>query len=261
MENILPLIRSKPYKAIAPEQTVARIRGVFVGLGIELTEEILSRENGRCSCCLRLFDPLCNRAVFQTIGKGRTMEYAMASAYGEMIERIQNLAFYMTLVYPSEPETKGLSQPFPFRYCPDEMDFSIDRLHQGLRYLFRNDVIPATISGGSYSKGIPFFNLFELKMEYLPVRPFQVVVGSNGMCSGNTPEEALIHGICEIFERYVLKQLFLFPCPLPDIPKTFFAGPRDPGRPHHTGKVVWIRGAHQGLLTGFGSSSSRSCDR
>jgi hypothetical protein len=52
----------------------------------------------------------------------------------------------------------------------------------------------------------------------------QVIVGSNGMCSGNTPAEALIHGICEVFERHVLKQLFLSPCSPPDVPLEFFSG-------------------------------------
>jgi ribosomal protein S12 methylthiotransferase accessory factor YcaO len=44
------------------------------------------------------------------------------------------------------------------------------------------------------------------------------------MCGGNTRAEALIHGICEVFERHVLKQLFLAPfCP-PDVPMELFTG-------------------------------------
>lgn len=31
--------------------------------------------------------------------------------------------------------------------------------------------------------------------------------GSNGMCAGNTPEEALVQGISEIIERYVQKKI------------------------------------------------------
>ncbi len=35
-----------------------------------------------------------------------------------------------------------------------------------------------------------------------------MINGTNGICSGNSYEEALIHGFSEIFERYVTKKYF-----------------------------------------------------
>ena len=92
------LARVKPYKAAAPEDTVSDIRSRLAGLGMSFVEEAIHGEAGSFSYCLRLVDDVRCEPVFQTMGKGRTDSYAKASAYGEMIERIQNLAFYMMLM-------------------------------------------------------------------------------------------------------------------------------------------------------------------
>ena len=46
---------------------------------------------------------------------------------------------------------------------------------------------------------------------------------SNGMCAGNTREEALVQGMSEIIERYVQKRLFIEKPTLPDIPEEYLA--------------------------------------
>ena len=45
--------------------------------------------------------------------------------------------------------------------------------------------------------------------------------GSNGMCAGNTPEEAIVQGLSEIFERVAQKRLFIEKTALPIIPDSF----------------------------------------
>jgi ribosomal protein S12 methylthiotransferase accessory factor len=187
-------------------------------------EEPIHGEEGSFSYCLRLVDDLRGEPVFQTMGKGRTDSYAKASAYGEMIERIQNLAFYMMLMYPSEPETGCPVRNMPFKYYPDEKALKGEELCRGIGRLSRNDPAPDDFLPAESAIGVPFWNVFGSRAEYLPFRALQVIVGSNGMCSGNTPAEALIHGICEVFERHVLKQLFLSPCSPPDVPLELFAG-------------------------------------
>jgi len=42
---------------------------------------------------------------------------------------------------------------------------------------------------------------------YFPSTILDLSVGSNGMCAGNTPGEALIQGLSEIYERYVLMRI------------------------------------------------------
>ena len=218
------LARIKPYKAAAPDDTVSDIRSRLAGLGMPFVEETIHGEEGSFSYCLRLVDDVRGEPVFQTMGKGRTDSYAKASAYGEMIERIQNLAFYMMLMYPSKPETGCSVRNMPFKYYPDEKVLAGEELLRGIGRLSRNEPAPDDFLQAEPAIGVPFWNVFGSRAEYLPFRAFQVIVGSNGMCSGNTPAEALIHGICEVFERHVLKQLFLSPCSPPDVPLELFAG-------------------------------------
>jgi ribosomal protein S12 methylthiotransferase accessory factor len=217
------LVRIKPYKAAAPEDTVRAIQFLLGSMGLPFTEEAIHAEEGRFSYCLRLLDDVRGEPVFQTMGKGRTNTYARASAYGEMVERLQNLAFYMTLMYPSEPETGNPTLDMPFKYFPDEKPVAGEELRRGIGRLSRHDNLLEDCLGES-AIGVPFWNVFDGHVEYMPFRAIQVIVGSNGMCSGNTPAEALIHGICEVFERHVLKQLFLSPCTPPNVPLDLFAG-------------------------------------
>jgi ribosomal protein S12 methylthiotransferase accessory factor len=218
------LARLKPYKAARPEDTVSEIRARLMNLEMSFVEKAIHSEEGCFSYCLQLVDNSRGEPVFQTMGKGRTDAFARASAYGEMIERVQNLAFYIMLVYPSEPESKNLLHKAHFQYYPDEKYIAGEELHRSAARLFRNDTQPNGWAWEGPVIGVPFWDIFGARAEYIPYRAFQAVVGSNGMCSGNTMAEALIHGICEVFERYVLKQIFLSPFIPPDVPLDIFAG-------------------------------------
>jgi ribosomal protein S12 methylthiotransferase accessory factor len=217
------LARLKPYKAVQPEDTVSRIQVCLTDIGLMFVETPIGGEEGRFSYCLQLVDADQGDPIFQTMGKSRTDAYARASAYGEMIERLQNLAFYMMLLYSSEPETGRSAPKRTFKYYPDEQNLAGETLRRGIDRLSRNDPAPTDFIPVEPAIGVPFWNVFSERVECLPYRAFHVIVGSNGMCSGNTPEEALIHGICEVFERKVLKQLFLLPCNPPEVPLTYFA--------------------------------------
>ena len=45
-------------------------------------------------------------------------------------------------------------------------------------------------------------------IEYIPDRLFSYLFDTNGMCAGNSKEEALIEGLSEILERYVGMRIF-----------------------------------------------------
>ncbi|MFH0878832.1 MAG: YcaO-like family protein, partial [Lentisphaerota bacterium] len=219
------LSRTKPYKAASPEQTIGVIQKILHNLGVSFVEEPIEGQGPFFSYCLRVVDATNHQTVFQTMGKGLTDAYARASAYGELIERLQNLAFFIMLKYPTESEL-GLDPDTPFKYFPDERFIAWTDLSPHAAHLFRKG--SPGLSSDPYQeqriKAVPFWNVFGGQMEYLPFRHFQLVVGSNGMCSGNTKKEALIHGLCEVFERHVLKRMFTNPfCP-PPIPPDLFSG-------------------------------------
>jgi ribosomal protein S12 methylthiotransferase accessory factor len=55
---------------------------------------------------------------------------------------------------------------------------------------------------------LPFYDVFSNKISLIPKTLLRLGVGSNGMCAGNTAEEALIQGFCEVFERHFMIKLF-----------------------------------------------------
>jgi ribosomal protein S12 methylthiotransferase accessory factor len=219
------LQRHKPYKALSPVKTIELISGIFQNMGISLTEHPVSSKGLFHACSLSIVDPQNKQVLFSSYGKGICSEYARASAYAEIAERFQNLAFYMMLKYSSEPETDGDTYK-QFKYYPDEKLLPFKIVSDKVSMFFRGSsagFLHKIINNGS-AICIPFWNVFDRAIDYFPFRMMQVVVGSNGMCSGNTKEEAIIQGISEIFERHVLKQMYKHPfCP-PEIPLSFFEG-------------------------------------
>jgi len=197
---------------------------IIENLGLGWKEEQVSNQSMVSACVLKLINPKNNHVIFQSFGKGKSHDWARASAWGEMIERIQNMAFYMILIYPTQPEIDS-AEPKKFRYFPDEKTFILGNESNSDFFNYFSRLAGDDITGENTGKemiGVPFLNLFENKPDYLPFRMVQGVVGSNGMCSGNTREEALNQGLCEIFERYVLKEFYLNPfCP-PDISVEWF---------------------------------------
>lgn len=220
------LKREKPYKALPPEKTIEKIKGILEESGFRFSEKRIKGNPFFYATTLGLVNPGNDQRFFTTYGKGSSTEWASASAWGEMIERIQNLAFYMIFIYPSRAgNNKQVRNGFEF--YPDEKVFSSQENHDKQFYKNLESLTGTKIaSPGSGKKitGIPFYNLFEKRSEYFPVRAMQVAVGSNGMCSGNTPEEAMIQGISEVFERFVLKSLYINPICPPEIPIVCFEG-------------------------------------
>ncbi len=216
--------RLKPYKATDPVNTVNKIRDVLNSLGLHLIETTVKCDTPFHSTILSIKNPENDQIIFSTYGKGSSDEWASASAWGEMIERIQNIAFYMILIYPACPENDDCEID-EFKYFPDERIFTLGaqsdfKFEENFKNLTKNK--DDEIVNDKKIIGVPFFSVFDNTIEYLPFRALQVIVGSNGMCSGNTRDEALIQGISEIFERHVLKSFYLHPYTPPDIPLEYF---------------------------------------
>ena len=149
-------------------------------------------------------------------GKGISREFALASAYGELMERLQSRA----LIRPTFGIFNYLEAVFH-----DEIEPSLEDFIRDYHYLFNNYVSLKKIekfnavlqSNNLIRRCIPFFSLTEQQIKYLPYKLITMCCGSNGLCAGNTKEEAIIQGICEIFERYVHRKIFNETIELSDI--------------------------------------------
>ena len=95
------------------------------------------------------------------------------------------------------------------RYSSDRKEFSYEEFD--FRWIQRED------SCQNYKLAARFNQLSvsdndDISVSESIVIPYAVLdyyYGSNGMCAGNTVEEALVQGICEIIERYVQRRIIL----------------------------------------------------
>lgn len=243
----MPGYDSMRYKDDLPANTVQRIKKILDGLGIGTVEKWFEPVNGLCSLQVIL-----QGTGIKTNGKGTTPEYAMASAYAEFIERLQNLAlinypspeirdyqgFYAApdekritledMYNASDGETKIYLPPPPENEAATvseflsqwlestaETDAQIDALQNYKFYAAEGDPPGFT--------AVPFYSVSDETVYYVPSQVLRLAYGSNGMCAGNTPEEAIVQGISEVLERHANLQILKKQIVPPTIPEEYIA--------------------------------------
>lgn len=232
----------KPYKDDTPVNTVKKIKKILSKLNIE-TEEYHYNTNGLFGSTIKISNDglgLLTKHI-STNGKGKSFEYSLASAYGEFMERLQNGILINQQQYalkknllPNQfshklKKTKG---DLDFMYDPKEEIYKIDKYIED-NYIFLSEllqikeiktlkeIIKKDLNFYNF-RCVPFLNINDKCLTYLPIELLFKLVGSNGMCAGNTREEAIIQGICEVFERYAMKELYDKKITPPTIPKKVF---------------------------------------
>ncbi len=240
--------RGKPYKQAPPEETVARLRAILdeVGIGTAETErDTLSFHSGRVETADLAYPMLRMGAN----GKGMTREYSRASAHAEFFERLQN----GNLTHPSHLHVAGEAyyRAYPaaarrreqlaaraplarFHGDPREVVLpvgeAVERCGASLAGLLGLDDPARQLAYLRDRLGLrevlcaPFYEPARREEVLVPLRLLEIHVASNGMCAGNTPTEALVQGVCELFERHAMKRIFVEQPRLPEIPLAFFGG-------------------------------------
>ena len=136
-------------------------------------------------------------------GKGTSKDYALASAYGELMERLQNgmlFRLYNNFYYDkNEKNTNFAELKKSENLFIKEANITKRKIEKVNKLttpaLYYEEKIKNIIT-------VPFENISEKRISYLPIKYIFSIQSTTGMCSGNTKEEALIQGICEIYERY-----------------------------------------------------------
>lgn len=209
-------MNTKKYKAATPEETVARIKKLLSENHIPVKDLIYG--DGDLFCSYRLVIAENDDDTIGTNGKGMTPPYAQASAYAEMMERFQN----RVVIYPNPANHRS-----SYMFFPDETKRSLNA-EQATAVIqqFTPRVLPECGIKEEIFDCIflPFYHVNSGKEVNLPYSLIRWVNGSNGMCAGNIPEEALIQGFNEIFERYTLQEMYLRKLTPPNIPKEIFTG-------------------------------------
>lgn len=204
----------RPYKEANPKSTVIKIQEILKDIDLLVVpiqwgnpyEDIFS---------LRVV-AIDEDGGFGTNGKGRSQLFALASAYAEYIERIQNQLMSGATGF-NKPILKLIHSKTGYYYYPDEQPLSLDKFME-LPISIKNDLFGIEskqlqdkfieIFNRPYIKesmgitSVPFFDVNRCQPTYLPYNLIYSYTGSNGMAAGNTIAEATYQAMCEIFERY-----------------------------------------------------------
>ncbi len=220
------------YKDETPIKTINQVRNILGEMGLLTVETSWKNTvNGFYSVSVMI-----DNTVLMTNGKGTSVEFALASAYGEMMERLQNFCHYrLSLDLDSK-----VMEYLGFYYAPDEKPMSTDeflvsgedwiktQLSRMNPTLDKRELL-AKWQTVSYEKvpadfiALPYCNLNSKRISHIPIKMVSLMYMSNGMCAGNSPEEALVQGISEIMERYANKRILRERIVPPTIPRRYIA--------------------------------------
>lgn len=184
-------------KECKPEDTVKKIKKILKNNKINVVEKkIININNSFYSTRVELKEI---KGV-GTNGKGITKEYALASAYAEFMERLQS-NFLLKSSFLNKEDILLFS---------DEKYLGYNEFYNKFyKFIEENSLKELIRSNEKYRYYTSFENIINNEKKDLPIKLINFLTHSNGLCSGNTREEALVQGICEIFERHCYKTILL----------------------------------------------------
>lgn len=217
------------YKDAPPSETVKKILGIYEELGLDLSCEITEKRKGIYSAIVS--DSLRN---WNTCGKGTTKDYCLASAYAESVEHICGYFAYSTNAITDEarkykgflryPDEKIEHIAETHNYAPCVMtDMILAYSEDGKRPNDDKVVLKvwSKYLGNDKASFVPYYSIREDKEVMLPDDILWNLCGTNGNGAGNTPEEAIGHGLDEICERYAKYQIYKNRLTPPKIPMDY----------------------------------------
>ncbi|MDP2894454.1 MAG: YcaO-like family protein [Sulfurimonas sp.] len=148
-------------------------------------------------------------------GKGVVAEASMASALGEYIERLQTNNFFSDFYLPKR------------KYYPDEAHFEFDGefLNEDLLYMYDpngeldgEDLVDFNSDFEDKIIALGFVKHSSGERVYFPLNILNNLYVSNGLATGNTPKEAQVQGLSEIYERYAKLEIIKNGYALPKFP-------------------------------------------
>lgn len=215
----MPLM-DEAYKDSAPLDTVRRIKQILRDNGLTTTE--VWQEDTIPNC--HAMSVRVNGLTLKSNGKGLTREFAMASGYGELIERLQ-LGLTGTGVgqktalredaatLTADAATLAAANPLRYQRIAQRLKLATGSDIDSRRLLSRFEDYDGDVTVKEYR------NLVTGQKELLPTEMVRRIYGTNGCAAGNTPEEALVQAISEIMERHHQLRIIhegLTPPALPD---------------------------------------------
>ena len=179
------------------EESIEKMKAVLADVGCKTT---FSHEKHPLEHCfsVNLASVEAPRHIYSN-GKGILSDASMASALGEYVERLQTNNFFVDFHLPNR------------KYYPDEVPFEFGGayLNDELRLVYDadeelddKDLVDYNSDYEDKIVALPFKKRSTGESVYIPLNILSNLYVSNGLASGNTPQEAQVQALSEIFERY-----------------------------------------------------------
>jgi ribosomal protein S12 methylthiotransferase accessory factor len=196
------------------EESIARMKAVLEDVGCKTT---LSQEKHPLENCysVNLASVEAPGHIYSN-GKGIISEASMASAFGEYVERLQTNNFFIDFYLPNRRQ-----------YYPDEIAFEFGGayLNDELRLLYDadkelnyEDLVDYNSDYKDKIVALPFKKQSSGETVYFPINILSNLYLSNGLASGNTPQETQVQALSEIFERHAKIEIIRNGYSLPKFP-------------------------------------------
>lgn len=196
------------------EESIQKMEAVLAEVGCEAT---FSDEKHPLEHCysVNLASIEAPRHIYSN-GKGIVSDASKASALGEYIERLQTNNFFIDFYLPER------------KYYPDEVAFGFDEAYlcEALRNVYDpngelsdEDFVDYNSDYEDKVVSLPFTKYSSGERVYIPINILSNLYVSNGLATGNTPEEAQVQGLSEIFERYAKIEIIKNGYSLPSFPE------------------------------------------
>ncbi len=171
-------------KDVSPKYTIKRIKTILKKNNYKVKESNIKRNlNGLYSIRLKLNN------YYGANGKGISLKYAKASAYAELMERLQSNMLNKKRISTSSINRKQeLYEPLLNNASTKYKDtfFTLDDIYFNTEKLL---------------------NIKTNKYQEIPINAVNCFCHTNGLSSGNSFEEAVSQGVFEILERYCYQVL------------------------------------------------------
>lgn len=202
------------------EESIAKMKAILADAGCEIT---FSEEKHPLEYCywVNLASAEAPKHIYSN-GKGICSEASMASALGEYIERLQTNNFFTDFYLPNRD------------YYPDQIafDFGGNYLNNALRRFYDpngelcdEDLVDYNSGHQNKIVALPFVNYATKENVYIPLNILNNLYVSNGLAAGNTPQEAQVQALSEIYERYakieIIKKGYALPVYPEEILRSF----------------------------------------
>lgn len=195
------------------EESIKKMEAVLTDVGCEA---IFSDEKHPLEHCysVNLASIEAPRHIYSN-GKGIVSDASKASALGEYIERLQTNNFFIDFYLPER------------KYYPDEVAFEFGGayLNDELRAIYNPDNELSDEDWVDYNSdyedkvvALPFIQHSTGESVYIPLNILSNLYVSNGLATGNTPLEAQVQALSEIFERYAKIEIIKNGYALPKYP-------------------------------------------